>query len=103
PTCMEAREVLINYLQDCEAAERNFEDALSTFSKTGEQAEVQQLFKTASAQARTQHERLAARLKALGGSPSTGKSILAHFLGFGPTVAQLGHDPAEKNTQHLMV
>jgi ferritin-like metal-binding protein YciE len=99
----QSREVIIRYLQDAEAAERNFEDALNTFAKTGEQAEVQQLFQTASAQARTQHERLAARLRSLGAEPSTAKSILAHLLGFAPTIAQVGHEPAEKNTQHLMV
>ena len=100
---MTPQEVIIRYVQDAEAAERNFEDVLANFSKTGEQTQVQTLFDLASKKARTQHERLEARLKALGGEPSTAKSVLAHLLSFTPTVAQIGHDPSEKNTQNLMM
>ncbi len=96
------REIIVRYLQDCEAAERNFQDVLLTFSQTGEQNEVKRLFEIASAKAKTQHERLEKRLRELGGEPSIAKSILAHLLAFTPTVAQIGHEPAEKNTQHLM-
>ncbi len=95
--------MIIRYLEDAEAAERNFEDALATFSKAGEQIEVQDFFRYASAKAKTQHERLEARLRALGGSPSTAKSIMAHLLAFAPTAAQIGHAAEEKNTQHLMI
>lgn len=98
-----SKEVIIRYLEDAEAAERNFEDALATFGKAGEQNEVKRFFEFASNRARTQHERLATRLAALGASPSTAKSILAHLLAFTPTVAQLGHEGAEKNTQHLIM
>ncbi len=100
---MRAQEVIVRYLEDAEAAERNFEDALATFGHTGEQNLVKNFFHMASAKAKTQHERLEVRLRALGGSPSTTKSILAHLLAFAPTTAQIGHEPAEKNTQHLMV
>ena len=98
-----ARQTLRAYLEDVVAAERNFEDILTTFSKAGEQLEVQQAFATMAKKARTQHERVAARLEAIGGSPSTGKSLLAHALGFAPSLAQIGHKPAEINTQHLMM
>ena len=94
---------LIAYLEDVEAAERNFEDALASFSKAGDQPEVQSLMSMMSAKARTQHERLEARLRALGGSPSTMKSMLAHMLAFTPVTAQAGHTPGEKSTQHLMI
>lgn len=97
------REVIVRYLQDCEAAERNFEDVLMGFAHAGEQNDVKRMFEVASAKAKTQHERLEQRLRALGGEPSTAKSILAHMLAFGPPMAQIGHEPAEKNTQHLMV
>src|SRR3978361_456737 len=96
-------EVIVRYLQDCEAAERNFEDALGTFAVTGEQNEVKRMFEMATQRARSQHTRLEARLKELGAEPSRMKSILAHILAFTPTSAQIGHEPAEKNTQHLMV
>ncbi|HVW08499.1 MAG TPA: DUF892 family protein [Bryobacteraceae bacterium] len=94
---------LIPYLEDVEAAERNFEDALASFSKGGDQPEVQSLMSMMSAKARTQHERLEARLRALGGSPSTIKSVLAHMLAFTPVTAQAGHTASEKSTQHLMI
>ena len=97
------KDVIVRYLQDAEAAERNFEDALATFSETGDQEDVKSLLATMSDKARTQHERLETRLNSLGASPSTAKSILAHFLAFTPVSAQMGHEPSEKNTQHLMI
>ncbi len=95
--------VLIRYLEDAEAAERNFEDALASFSKMGDQPDVQSLLSTMSRKAKTQHVRLETRLRALGGTPSTARTILAHILAFTPVSAQLTHTPAEKNTQHLMI
>ena len=99
----DGQNTIVRYLQDAEAAERNFEDALASFSKTGDQPGVQSLLNMMSAKAKTQHERLETRLRSLGGSPSTGKSVLAHMLAFTPVSAQLGHSAAEKNTQHLMI
>jgi len=95
--------VVRRYVEDAEAAERNFEDALAGFSESGEQTSAQSLFSMMSNKARTQHERLERRLQELGGSPSGSKSALAHLLAFTPLSAQLGHDEAEKNTQHLMI
>ncbi len=100
---MKGQEVIARYVQDSEAAERNFEDTLATFSKAGDQGPVQEFFQTASAKAKTQHERLEARLRELGASPSTTKSALAHLLTFSTTAAQIGHEAAEKNTQHLIM
>ncbi len=100
---MTSQELVSTYIQDAEAAERNFEDALATFGKAGDQSPVQSFFQWASAKAKTQHERLEARLRELGGSPSTAKSVLAHILAFSTTAAQIGHEPAEKNTQHLIM
>jgi len=98
-----ANEVLLRYLEDTEAAERNFEDALATFSKSGAQTDVQSLMAMMSDKARTQHQRLRSRLEQLGGSRSAGKSLLAHLLAFTPVSAQLGHDDSEKSTQHLLI
>jgi ferritin-like metal-binding protein YciE len=97
------QQVVLRYVQDCEAAERLFHHALETFAHTGEQNQVKHMFEMAATRAKTQHQRLEQRLRELGGEPSEGKSMLAHFLGFGPTVAQIGHEAAEKNTQHLMI
>src|SRR5581483_5354619 len=91
------------YLQDAEAAERNFEDALASFSKMGEQSAVQAALANMSRIARTQHERLRTRLKELGAEGSTAKSALAHVLSFAPTAVQIGQSAREKNTQHLII
>src|SRR6195952_668805 len=91
------------YLEDTIGAERNFEKVLSTFGEAGEQTTVQALLSSASAKAKTQHERLEALLKSRGGTPSAGKTILAEMLAFTPLSAQIGQGSSEKNTQHLMV
>jgi ferritin-like metal-binding protein YciE len=100
---MIAQEVIARYIQDAEAAERNFEDALTTFGTAGDQNATKSFFQWASEKAKTQHQRLENRLRELGGSPSTSKSLLAHILSFSTTAAQIGHEPAEKNTQHLIM
>jgi ferritin-like metal-binding protein YciE len=91
------------YLKDTIAAERNFENALATFGKGGEQTPVQTMLSAASAKAKTQHERLEALLAKRGGTPSEGKTLLATMLAFTPLSAQIGQGAAEKSTQHLMV
>lgn len=100
---MTSQELIITYLQDAEAAERNFTDALLGFGTAGEQNQVKSFFQWASAKAKTQHERLEARLRELGGEPSKAKSLLAHLLTFTPATAQLTHSPGEKNTQNVMM
>ncbi len=100
---MTPQELVLTYVQDAEAAERNFEDTLTGFGKAGEQNQVKSFFEWASTRAKTQHERLEARLRELGGTPSTAKSVLAHILSLSPAAAQIGHEPAEKNTQHLIM
>lgn len=97
------QEKINQYLEDTIGAERNFEKALSTFASAGEQTNVQQLMSSASARAKTQHERLETLLKSRGGSPSEGKTLLAETLAFTPLSAQIGQGAAEKNTQHLLV
>src|SRR5579864_3438214 len=98
-----AQDRINTYLQDAIAAERNFEDALHIFGKTGGQEDVRALLSSAGDKARTQHQRLTALLEQRGGSPSVAKSALAHLLAFAPLTAQVGHEPGEKNTQHLIV
>lgn len=97
------RDRINNYLEDAIAAERNFEDALHAFGNTGVQEPVRALLASAGDKARTQHQRLTALLEQRGGSPSAAKSALAHLLAFSPLTAQAGHEPGEKNTQHLVV
>lgn len=97
------REIIVRHLENAVAAERSFEDLLNTFSKTGNQLEVKEMFAQLSRKARSQHERLEARLRELGGTPSTAKSAMAHVFGFAPSIAQTGHSPEEKNAQHVMM
>jgi ferritin-like metal-binding protein YciE len=100
----ETAEMRLNrYIEDAQAAERNFEDALHSFGDSGVQEPIQKLMTRAGERARTQHERLAALLERRGGKPSEGKSLLAHMLALSPLTAQAGHGPAEKNTQHLII
>ena len=100
---MFGQDVIVRYLQDAEAAERTFEDALASLSKTGDQPEVQSALATMSQKARTQHERIQTRIEALGGRRSTIKSALAHALGFAPMLAQMGESPGQKSTQDLVI
>jgi ferritin-like metal-binding protein YciE len=100
---MYGQETIVRYLQDAEAAERTFEDALAALSKTGDQPEVQSALAAMSQKARTQHERLEARIEALGASRSTVKSALAHALGFAPRLAQMGEAEGQKSTQDLLI
>lgn len=97
------RDRINSYLEDAIAAERNFEDALHAFGNVGNQPPVRALLSAAGDKARTQHQRLTALLEQRGGSPSAAKSLLAHTLAFSPLTAQVGHEPGERNTQHLIV
>jgi ferritin-like metal-binding protein YciE len=96
-------DVIRRYLQDAIAAEKSFENQLRTFAKETDQGPVQQVFSQHAEETRRQHERLTARLEAIGGSPSTLKSFLANLFGFAPKTAQIGHDEAEKGTQDLII
>ncbi len=98
-----SNEVIVRYLEDVIAAEKNFEDQLAALAKMGDQGYVRELFSEFSAGAERQRGLLTERLRALGGSPSTAKSFLAHFLAFSPMLAQTGQDAEEKSTQHLIM
>jgi len=95
-------DVIRRYIQDAIAAEKNFESQLRTFAKDTDQISAKQLFEQHADETRRQHERLTARLQALGGEPSGIKSFFAHLFGFAPKVAQIGHDDAEEGTQDLI-
>jgi ferritin-like metal-binding protein YciE len=98
-----SRDILTRYFEDAIAAERTFEDQLRAFANSGDQEEAHELFRTHADETKTQYERLETRLRALGGTPSAIKSALAHMFAFAPATAQMGHEPAEKDTQHLMM
>lgn len=102
----EAGDVIRRYLQDAIAAEKSFEAQLRAFAndaKDTNETETQTLFEQHADETRRQHERLTARLDALGGGPSAVKSLFATLFGAAPKAAQLGHDDAEKTSQDLMM
>ncbi len=100
---MYGQDIIVRYLQDAEAAERTFEDALASLSKAGDQPEVQSALAGISRNARSRHERLHGRLEALGAGGSSAKSALAHVLAFAPELAQWGETEDQKSTQDLMI
>ena len=96
-------DVIKRYLEDAIAAEKNFESQLQGFAKEGDDQAAQAAFNQHAIETRQQYERLTSRLQALGGSPSAGKSLLAHIFGFTPKTAQIGHEKEERVTQNLMM
>ena len=95
-------DVIKRYLVDAIAAERSFETQLEGFAKEGDNSAAHSLFQQHAMETRRQYERLTARLEALGGSPSTAKSFLAHVFGMTPKAASLGHEQEERVTQNLI-
>ncbi|MFL6353916.1 MAG: DUF892 family protein [Bryobacteraceae bacterium] len=98
-----SNDLIRRYLEDAIAAEKSFETQLQGFAREGDDEEVEAVFAIHAAETRRQYERLTTRLEALGGSPSTAKSFLAHVFGLTPKSAQVGHAPEERTTQNLMM
>lgn len=94
---------LMDYLEDTIAAEQNVENLLKTFGQASEDQELNRFFSRMGERARGQYQRLTDRLKALGGTPSGAKTVLAKALGAAPLVAQAGATTPEKTAQHLMM
>jgi short-subunit dehydrogenase/ferritin-like metal-binding protein YciE len=92
---------LMDYLEDAIAAEQNFEDLLKSFGEVTEDRELTQFFSNMASKANSQHQRLADRLRALGGTPSGPKTALAKALGSMPAAARQASGSPEKNAQHL--
>ena len=97
------QDIIKRYLQDAIAAENTFESQLRGMSKEGDDPAAHALFQQHAEETRSQIDRLTARLAALGESPSTMKSFMAHMFAFAPKTAQMGHDEAERVTQNLMM
>ena len=77
-------DVVKRYLEDAIAAEKSFERQLLEFAKDSDYGPAKAAFQQHALEIRHQHERLLARLEALGGSSSGGKSLLAHVFGNSP-------------------
>jgi ferritin-like metal-binding protein YciE len=97
------RDIIQRYLQDAIAAENTFESQLRGMAKEGDDPTAHALFQQHAEETRSQIDRLTARLQALGETPSTMKSFMAHMFAFAPKTAQMGHDEAERVSQNLMM
>ena len=97
------QDVIKRYLKDAIAAENTFESQLRSMAKEGNDPRAHALFQQHAEETKTQIDRLTARLEALGDSPSTMKSFMAHMVAFAPKAAQMGHDEAERVSQNLMM
>jgi len=91
------------YLKDAIAAENSFESQLRGFANEGDDEQARALFQQHAEETRSQIARLTARLNALGDSPSSLKSFMAHMFGMTPKTASMGHDESERVTQNLMM
>ena len=101
-----SRELILRYLEDAIAAERNFEGQLRTFAKEGDIPDARALFADHAMETKRQYERLEARLQELGGKtgPSTAvKSLVAQFIGLVPKAAQIAQYESEVSTQNLIM
>ncbi len=95
-------EIVKRYIQDCIASERNVESHLRDFAKN-DRPEIQALLVQYADRTKTQHERLDARLREIGGPPSTLKSFMTHMLAVMPQTGSLGKEDEERDTQELMM
>lgn len=103
---MNSVDVMKRYLEDAIAAERHFEGQLRSMAEEGDyrtDIEIRQLFRQHADETARQHQRLTARLEALGGSPSALKTFVANLFGFAPKGARIGHEEYEKTTQNLII
>ena len=90
------------YIEDAIAAEKSFEARLRSFAEEGDDVEVQAAFLTHAEETRVHQERLAARLRTLGGGTSAVKSFLDQLFAFTPKSTQVGHSQDERLVQNLM-
>lgn len=95
-------DVVKRYIEDCVASERNVETHLRNFAKD-DRPEVQRVLIEYADQTKAQRERLDARLREIGGPPSTLKSFMTHMLGVMPQSGRLGTEDEERDTQELMM
>jgi len=95
--------LICTYLQDAIALERAHASKLDSLSTEEADSETQQLFRQHAAETKSQEERLTSRLKQLGGSPSTIKSVFAHLFSIAPKVGALAHSAVNRDLHHLIL
>ncbi|HEX5430958.1 MAG TPA: DUF892 family protein [Bryobacteraceae bacterium] len=98
-----ARDIVIDYLDDAIAAEKNFETQLQEFAKNAQKWEICDVLERHAEETRLQHSLLAERLSALGGVPSGMSRFLSCIFNLRPRFAEATHSGGECQTQDLML
>jgi hypothetical protein len=96
-------ELIQRYLQDIIASEKAFESQLRSMSEDSTNPRVGELFSYHADETKRQYIRLTSRLQALGGSPSTAKSFIAHVFNAIPRAGQIAQRDEDRNTQNLII
>lgn len=97
-----AVDLLKRYLQNSIAAEKSFEMQLRRMAEESEHEAVRKFFREHADETRIQQERLAERLRELGGSFSSAASFMGHILSLA-SKSHSGQDAVEKNSQDLIL
>jgi len=102
-TSSSSSELIQRYLQDIIASEKAFESQLRSMGEDSDNPRLEDLFSAHADETKRQYTRLTSRLQALGGSPSTTKSFIAHVFNAVPRAGQIGQRDEDRNTQNLIV
>lgn len=89
-------DVVRRYLEDAIAAEKSLEAHLTSFTVEAQSDGAKRIFERCASETRSQHERLAARLKDLGTYPPVGKSLLTSVF---DSIAKTAHRAAAPNQE----
>lgn len=98
----DTRHRLLRYLNDAHAMEAGGFTALQVSADRAADAEARSLFNELSGIARTQIDRLAARIEALGGNVAVNKSLFNSMMAKGHRLTNAFHDQADKDTQEVI-
>lgn len=93
---------LLRYLNDSYAAEIGGLESLKDLIAVSSDEQVKQAAKDHLALTQSQADRLAARIKALGGDKSEPKAVVNTLIAKGSALVNIGHDHEDKQTQDLI-
>jgi len=100
---METRQhKLLRYLNDSYAAEMGGVASLKDLAAVTTDPELKQVVLDHMEQTKYQADRLANRIKALGGDKSEAKALVDSVIAKGSSFTNIGHDRADKQTQDLI-
>lgn len=98
-----AVDLLKRYMQNAIAAEKSFEVQLRNMAEESGEDTVRRIFREHADETRIQQERLAERLRELGGTPTPVGSFMGHILSLSSKSAQAGREMEERNSHDLIL